>query len=86
MYKHRLNRKYLNRNDDIIARSSSVGTWFGSFLTVGIFILTVEVVRLNRINVYLNMQNVINNRASAKSGEAILTELKEINKSITRTC
>lgn len=85
MYQNQLYPRYLNPNDDIAARSS-IGTWFGSLLTVGILFLTVEVVRLNRINVYLNAQNVINNKASAKSGAAMLNELQEINKTLTNIC
>lgn len=82
MYQYQLNRKYPKSNDEIAVRGS-IGTWFGSLLTVGILVLTVEVVRLNRINVYLNAQNVMNNKSSAKSGESMLNELKEINKKLT---
>lgn len=85
MQTHQLYRNYLKSNSEIAVRSS-VGTWFGSLLTIGILVLTVEVVRLNRINIYLNAQNVTSNKASARNGEAILNELKEINKNITSIC
>lgn len=76
-------RNKISYSDEIAARSSTAG-WWAALLNVAILVLTVEVVRLNRINVYLNSQNVANNRASAKSGEAMLGELKEINKALTR--
>lgn len=77
-------KKAKNLYSDEIAVRGSIAGWWSAFLNIAILFLTVEVVRLNRINVYLNAQNVVNNKASAKSGEAILSELKEINKTLIR--
>lgn len=71
--------------DEIAVRGSIAG-WWAAFLNVAILALTIKVVRLNQINVYLNAQNVINNRASAKSGEAILKEFEKINETLTSAC
>lgn len=65
-----------NRRDDAPG-------WLNFGVNIIILILTVEIVRLNRINVYLNSLNVMNNKASAKSGEAMLEELKQINEKIS---
>ena len=68
---------------------NDIPTWLNLGVNVIILILTVEIVRLNRLNVYLNSRNVYlntlnveNNQASAKSGEQMLEELKQINQKI----
>lgn len=70
-------------SDEIAARGSIAG-WWAALLNVAILVLTVKIVRLNEINVYLNAQNVMNNRSSAKSGEAVLAELKKINETLAK--
>lgn len=60
-------------------RRNDAPEWINLGVNIIILALTVEIIRLNRINVYINSQSLTYNRDSAQSGDAMLIELKQIN-------
>ena len=83
---------YQNSNtNDLIGIRGAIGAWFGSWLNVGIFLLTVKIVelsaknvQLNALNVELNTKNVDNNKHNRENSENILNQLIQINEKLSK--
>lgn len=65
-------------NKDNIELRSSVGTWFSSWLNVGIFVLTCYILQINMRSLEYSKKNVNNTQKVAYELESINNKLSNL--------